>query len=1234
MARLDTVEWGGRKSTGWKDVTLRCHGTEEEIVLPVMISTTVKDIRVLLGAMLDLPDNGEGLTFMIKYGISLKRMRNHEEIRTGAVVKGIKTFAKVTQEYVHPYCIIGAGTFGLRQAMHYIRHKLDFAVIDRQPRVGGNAWVCLANDTSKLQSEGVHYQLQYDALDGNVKALKRDFPTWPKRYEVLSHFEEVLQDYGVMPHIMLDKNVVECRAQASPTEPLEKHHYNLRYESTKGDGLEGVFQCSTIAHYPGALVSPRVLTWPGEDDFGGQLAYGHGNLFDYSKIAGEKVVIVGMGAFANENIRTCLEFGVGYMYQLVRSMNVLLPRCVCWFINQSMNAPPGPYVFDMMMYMYKVIGWDPWEMPGVIATKDRKNATLRQNSRWGTGDTFFIAHYFGKAEITVDEVKRVKFRTVVLMKGSSIREVDHLMKCIGFQGDFSVDALHKTKKHYGFWPDNDWRRFIYCEFLNIDAGRFGGTAFAPGGASAAAMCLWYFQHPRDVQKQQSSGTIPTRVSQPEKGFPAYYWDGRSGSMIQMAMGAGVPELTEFEMIHNMPFKKSSIWHLQPPEVHVQCCREDWEHYCQLLTDQGSDRPWPPYPYTAKILEEYCKMEENLGNTEGRDTSVDAATRRELYKATYGTQASFEPAILTLRARSRSTSRNPSKKQQLRWLAEAKQTFPTSELSLKIANIPHVDEDHDEDEHAKQYADPNADGETSLPQSAEERLKVRCAKEAARKLPHWVPIGMEQVTANSGTVSKGMFYGIEFPWSEQLLVQFGPRWLTKAFHIAGTLEKSNSVTKIILERKIKVTAGNNAGKFLFEVEYAMEDANLHTKLFAKIPFPLTKETKSDRLSSSVYKQPMDYNEINAYRLFEASLPVTTPKYYFGDISNSSTNFILITARIPFAEITGKLDRVLEPFEIEGPYDKCMDLYQLRSPPKEYYSLLMRMAARIAGARKEISKISTEVMNIALNTTRTQRHAFRMDEYACTGEDPKTFSQKLNTATKFFSETAKILYPDYVTTDAFQIKFHRWLMATNAYMEEIQYYKHGEDLKYTSLGHCNLNIDNAYFWRDENGELDCGVFDWGGFGMQNLGRVIWWILNCAEFDQVKENYWHYLDTFISTLQECGGATVDREVLSRMVMFTALENVIFMIAAIPNAIKMCPIREWATIQDRRDPRIWENVDGKSTLRTTLHVLNTGLRIVEEMKADQVVQDWIKEVYVGKWGRSRKSQEVIFGHRSSKEG
>merc|ERR1712066_867736 len=52
---------------------------------------------------------------------------------------------------------------------------------------------------------------------------------------------------------------------------------------------------------------------------------------------------------------------------------------------------------------------------------------------------------------------------------------------------------------------------------------------------------------------------------------------------------------------------------------------------------------------------------------------------------------------------------------------------------------------------------------------------------------------------------------------------------------------------------------------------------------------------------------------------------------------------------------------------------------------------------------------------------------------------------------------------------------------------KYIKHNDDIQnyctssseWISAMHMNLQADNAWFWQDEKGDMDAGVFDWCGF-----------------------------------------------------------------------------------------------------------------------------------------------------------
>mmetsp|Transcript_160660 Transcript_160660/g.283289 ORF Transcript_160660/g.283289 Transcript_160660/m.283289 type:complete len:731 (+) Transcript_160660:64-2256(+) len=526
---------------------------------------------------------------------------------------------------------------------------------------------------------------------------------------------------------------------------------------------------------------------------------------------------------------------------------------------------------------------------------------------------------------------------------------------------------------------------------------------------------------------------------------------------------------------------------------------------------------------------------------------------------------------------------------------------------------------------KQRMEDEEESKVFLALSEQERKQQRCDAEQAKTPAVWKTITMDMVMKNHAKKAKGILYGIEFAWNEQTLDEMGPEWLTNAMHTAGTLEKSNSVTELIVNEKVKIDGGNNAGKFLFEVRYKNPRKDLHEKLFVKCPYKMNKETQSDRISSSVLKQPMDLIEINVYRLMEANFPFKTPKFYFGDISCETSNYILITDCIPYTGYTGVAkDAKLEPYEVEGPYDKCKD-WQLRGGAKDYYLLLMKAHGMVAGYDKAGTLCSDKVKKTGLwSSANTKPDDFGAKPEACSGEDPQVAANKLDVAIDFFADKAKSIFPEFVQTDAFKKKFKDTMLKWNAYRAEIVYWKTAFDSDYAALGHANLNADNAYYWRTETGELECGIIDFGGFGYSANAHKIWWTFNCADYDNFKNYLDEYLETFIKAYHEYGGPLLEKEPLRMGFLLTCLENCYFMVSAIPNCYKMVPMEVWYNIEDRDDPRISSNVDGKSTLRTTHHVLNNCLQCIEEMKADEMLDTFIEDIYVKKMGFKAKTEAM----------
>jgi hypothetical protein len=200
----------------------------------------------------------------------------------------------------------------------------------------------------------------------------------------------------------------------------------------------------------------------------------------------------------------------------------------------------------------------------------------------------------------------------------------------------------------------------------------------------------------------------------------------------------------------------------------------------------------------------------------------------------------------------------------------------------------------------------------------------------------------------------------------------------------------------------------------------------------------------------------------------------------------------------------------------------------------------------------------------------------------------------------------------------------MLKVNAYVAEMNYWMHLNP-DYTSLGHLNLNVDNAYFWRDNEGKLDCGVFDWGGLGLASCGSKLWWWYYCMDYADFKTNIKSLLETYVATYKEHSGLQLDKDELYEMVIISGIMQMSGLVAAVPQITKMCPKKEWDTIKDRYDPRIGSNVDGKSTIRLYLHCMNTIMAIIEELDGDKIVNNWIQKIYVGTFKQTAKPDTMI---------
>lgn len=422
-----------KRSNTKHTITLKLINSTEQIELPGIVSTTVLDVKELLSEYLMVP---KGDMFICKKtGPYVKRLMDSDQVGLKVLVGGVKSFLPQKKKWAHPTGIIGAGYNGLKTAMTYsMDNDENYVIFDRNDRVGGYCWITGANKTSRLQTEmgsfhlwwGQHcvnsgkidypdcnrHPMNWARYDAGAHDPEKDgWSIWPYKWEVQRMFQHAAEKFGILPHIHFKTNVSELTIGGEKNS--EKRYYNLfceklvdsvaarqrLKESATSDYKEEPFydvNVSVLWHFPGSLTRNRIIDYPGEHEFGGQIGYGMNDDTPYEKLANSRIAILGNGAFAVENARTCLECGGLKAYIVCRRKNLASPRMPCWFVHQAPNPVPGGLLLKMFEPMYKVGGFeDPWSFWSVHANEARTNVSIIQNSRFGIGDVTFLMNAWG-----------------------------------------------------------------------------------------------------------------------------------------------------------------------------------------------------------------------------------------------------------------------------------------------------------------------------------------------------------------------------------------------------------------------------------------------------------------------------------------------------------------------------------------------------------------------------------------------------------------------------------------------------------------------------------------------------------------------------------------------------------------------------------------------------------------------------------------------------------------------
>jgi len=406
--------------------------------------------------------------------------------------------------------------------------------------------------------------------------------------------------------------------------------------------------------------------------------------------------------------------------------------------------------------------------------------------------------------------------------------------------------------------------------------------------------------------------------------------------------------------------------------------------------------------------------------------------------------------------------------------------------------------------------------------------------------------------------RGDISGMHIPATGAALRAGGEPFLTRAFRSSGALTGANSVARVTHFEEWR--GGSTGRKALMTVAYENPAPGLHTELFVKFSRdfddPLRDHAKV-QMESEVQFAAMSRAQ---------DFPVAVPACLFADYHAASGTGILITQRIAFGE-----------GGIERHYDKCMD-YEIPDQ-LAHYRALVRELARLSGTHK----------GGRLAGNAADKFPFDPDRLSVSTRAPYTDVQlrsRLGRLVEFAPRHPHLLAAG-LTDAAFLARFVQEAPCLWEQQAAIKSFLNS-NLKFIALCHWNANIDNAWFWRDADGRVACGLMDWGHASQMNIAMSLWGALSGAEISLWDDHFDALLELFAAQFRECGGPAIDTDELRlHLWLYIALMGLTWMLD-VP-ALLQKRIPDLDSVENRFDARIKDN----ELVRTQLHMMNTFLHL-----------------------------------------
>lgn len=352
--------------------------------------------------------------------------------------------------------------------------------------------------------------------------------------------------------------------------------------------------------------------------------------------------------------------------------------------------------------------------------------------------------------------------------------------------------------------------------------------------------------------------------------------------------------------------------------------------------------------------------------------------------------------------------------------------------------------------------------------------------------------------------RGDHTGLDIPAHAAAFAADGAAFLTRAFRAFGSLSADNAVAQIT--RLAPCPGGSTGAKLFLTVEYEKPDPALRTALFVKF----SRDFGDPRRDWQRTEMKPEVRFMALSRL--PGFPIAVPEACFADYHDETGTGLVITEEVAYGR------GGIEPHRRKALDHRTMP--EAGGGPLPYYRAVIAALARLAGAHKS-GRLASDIDArfpfdpVAASADPIRYAADELDAELARGAD--------------FVRRCPRLVPAALRSEHFIARIAQDAWRIRDHEAEIQRFLLGNP-DMIALCHWNAHIDNCFFWRDDDGALQCGLIDWGRVGQITLGSVLWGALSAAHHAIWDHHLEELLALFVEEYAAHGGPRLSVAALDR--------------------------------------------------------------------------------------------------------